>query len=167
MFLCIIIIASAIYLDQLTKWLAVIFLKPIDTMPLIKGVFHFTYAENKGAAFSMFEDKRYVFMTVSIIGIAALCFYLFKFKPKSALARVALSLVIGGGLGNMVDRTFLGYVVDFIDVRLINFAIFNFADSCVCVGAGLLILYMLLDLIKEEKKKRAEATQNETVSSDS
>jgi len=62
-------------------------------------------------------------------------------------------MIISGGIGNMIDRTLLGYVVDFIDFRLINFAVFNGADSFVCVGAGILILALILDIIKESRKR--------------
>ena len=69
---------------------------------------------------------------------------------------VALSFIVGGGVGNMIDRVLLGYVIDFFDFCLINFAIFNVADSFVCVGAGMLALWVILDTVEEEKKNKAE-----------
>ena len=69
----------------------------------------------------------------------------------------SLSFIVGGGIGNMIDRTALGYVVDMIDLRLINFAVFNVADSFVCVGAGLMILYLILDMIREAKEEKAKS----------
>ncbi len=134
-----------IAVDQITKRLAVSFLEPIDTKPLWEGVLHLTYLENKGAAFGMLKDHRWVFMVSSTVMIAALLVFLCIMPKKydHPLLNTGLAFVVGGGIGNMIDRIAAGYVVDFIDFRLINFAIFNGADSFVCVGAGLIVLYML------------------------
>ncbi len=144
-------ILAVIGIDQATKFLAVEFLKPVDTVPIIEGVIHLTYATNKGAAFGMLADAPWVFNTVTIIMLLVLSAYLFLGNAENKLYGIAISMIIGGGIGNMIDRTALGYVVDFIDFRLINFAIFNGADSFVCVGAGLLILAMVIDITKEYK----------------
>ena len=138
------------------------FTHSLTTQPLWEGVLHLTYAENTGAAFSMLADKRWVFMTVSTVGILAMSVYLFAFKPKTWLENLALSWVIGGGIGNMIDRVALGYVVDFIDFRLINFAIFNGADSFVCVGAAMLILAMIFAIFRESKEKPQAKTHTES-----
>ncbi len=148
------IVAVGILIDQLTKLLAVRFLLPIDTCPIIKNVLHLTYAENRGAAFGILADNRWVFLSISAVAILAMAFYLFSGLSEGRLAGVALAMILSGGIGNMIDRIGLGYVVDFIDFRLIHFAIFNGADSFVCVGAGLLVLALLLDIIKEGKAKR-------------
>lgn len=145
------VILGGILLDQLTKLLAVKYLEPIDTLPLWKGVLHLTYVENTGAAFGMMKDARWIFLlfsTVAILGIAA---YLLLGYARGRVATVALSMIVSGGIGNMIDRLYLGYVVDFIDFRLINFAVFNVADSFVCIGAGLLVLALILDLIQEKR----------------
>ena len=147
------IVAIGILLDQLTTWLAVRFLEPIDTCPLIRDVLHLTYAENRGAAFGMLANNRWVFLIISTVAILAMIGYLFSGLSEGKLAGISLAMLISGGIGNMIDRISLGYVVDFIDFRLINFAIFNGADSFVCVGAGLLILSLVLDIIKENKEK--------------
>ena len=147
------IVSIGILLDQLTKWLAVKFLMPIDTCPLLQDILHLTYTENRGAAFGMLANNRWVFLIISTIAILGMIFYLFSGLSEGRLAGISLAMLISGGIGNMIDRIFLGYVVDFIDFRLINFAIFNGADSFVCVGAGLLILSLVLDIIKENKEK--------------
>lgn len=147
------IVAAGILLDQLTKRLAVKFLLPIDTVPIIRDALHLTYAENRGAAFGILANSRWVFLIISTAAILAMAFYLFSGLSEGRLAGIALSMLIAGGIGNMIDRIALGYVVDFIDFRLINFAIFNGADSFVCVGAGLLILALLRDVIREGKEK--------------
>ncbi len=132
------ITALTVVIDQLTKFLAVKFLKPVDTVPLIEGVLHLTYLENRGAAFGMLKDHRWVFMVTSTVAvIAVLAFMMAGYKKYyNPLLFTGLSFIAGGGIGNMIDRVANGFVVDFIDFRLINFAIFNGADSFVCVGAG-------------------------------
>ncbi len=145
------VIAFGIILDQLTKWLAVKFLSVIDTCPLIRDVLHLTYVENRGAAFGMLKDHRWVFMVTSTVMIIGLLVYLYMGHAENKLYAVSIAMIISGGIGNMIDRIALGYVVDFIDFRLINFAVFNGADSFVCVGAGLLVLALILDIVKESK----------------
>lgn len=157
MILYVLVIILGIYIDQLTKWLAVTLLRGNSSFPLWDGVLHFTYVENPGAAFGMMKDYRWLFMIISVIAIAGMLFYIFKYRPKNLLMGLSLSLIISGGIGNMIDRIMLGYVVDFIDFTLINFAVFNLADSWVCIGAVLLIAYMLFQ--GEGKPKDAAAVQ--------
>ena len=158
MLIWLMIIAGIIFLDQLSKWLTVMNLGLGETFPLIDGVFHFTYVRNTGAAFSIFNqpDQRWIFMSISSVAIVALSFYLWTQRKGSKLLCVAVSFIIGGGIGNMIDRCILKYVVDMLDFRLINFAIFNVADSFVCVGVGLFALATILDEINTYKKTKAE-----------
>ncbi|MBR2342705.1 MAG: signal peptidase II [Clostridia bacterium] len=145
------IIVIGIVLDQLTKLLAVKYLAPVGSVPLWQDVLHLTYVENPGAAFGMLAGAPWVFNTISIIATVAISLYLYLGHAESPLYAVALSMIVSGGIGNLIDRLSLGYVVDFIDFTLIDFAVFNGADSFVCVGAGLLILALVLDIIKEWK----------------
>lgn len=158
MLLWILIVVAGIVIDQLSKYLVLEHLTKIPTLPLIENVLHFTYVENRGAAFGMLKDSRWVFMVLSTVAIVAVLGYLILKRPADKLLVIALSLVVSGGIGNMIDRIFLGYVVDFIDVRLIDFYVFNIADSCITVGACLMILYMILSEIKEYKLKKAAET---------
>ncbi len=151
------LIVGSVGLDQLTKWLTVTYLKGHDSFPLWEGVLHFTYVENTGAAFGSFKDQRWVFMVISSIAIVALVAYYFLARPHDRLTTTALAFITGGGIGNMIDRILLGYVVDFIDFTLINFAVFNVADSFVCVGVGLMFLALILNERKEAKAKKAAA----------
>lgn len=151
------IILGGIVIDQITKALASAYLQPIATFPIIEDIIHFTYRENTGMAFGMLKDHRWVFMVVSTILIIGMGIYLYGMKSENRLYDVSLALILSGGIGNMIDRIFLGYVVDFIDCRFINFAVFNGADSFVCVGAGLLMLALVLDLVKEFKKEKEKA----------
>ncbi len=151
-----VIIVLGIILDQLTKLLAVKFLMPVHTVPIIRDVLHLTYVENTGAAFGMLKDHRWVFIVVSTVTIIAILSILYLGHAEGKLYGIALSMICSGGIGNMIDRLALGYVVDFIDFRLINFAVFNGADSFVTVGAGILILALILDMKNELAKAKGE-----------
>ena len=154
------IIFVGVGFDQLTKYLAASNLA-IDASPDVKvweGVFHIRCISNDGAAFGMLDDQRWVFMSVSSIMIVALlAFLILKYKSISKPRGIALALVISGGIGNMIDRICLGYVVDFLDFcafpKLWKWN-FNIADSFVVVGAGMLMLWMVLDLIREVKEEK-------------
>jgi signal peptidase II len=158
------VIAGIIFFDQLSKWLTVINLDYIapplepDTIPVIKDVFHFTYVRNPGAAFGSFDEpnQRWIFMSISSVAIVALFVYLWFNRKGSKLLCFALSMIVGGGIGNMIDRCFLKYVIDMLDFRLIEFAIFNVADSFVCVGVGLFAFAAIRDEVRLMKKEKAE-----------
>ena len=147
---------GVIVLDQVSKILILNFLYE-DQIVLIPNILRFTYVENRGMAFGLLADHRWVFMLFSVIGIALIGAYLW-FYVKGTLGRVGLALVIGGGIGNMIDRVAYGFVVDFIDFYAFDFWnwVFNIADSAVCVGAGLFMLYIILDTVKEYKRQKAE-----------
>ncbi|MBO7292932.1 MAG: signal peptidase II [Clostridia bacterium] len=154
--------AVGILLDQLTKLLVSGGMALGDTIPIIKDVLHITYVRNTGAAFGMLADHRWVFLVISTVTILALAVFLLRTTSRDPLLIVSVSMVLSGGIGNMIDRVALGYVVDFIDFRLINFAVFNGADSFVCVGAALLFLAVLL----EPKKKEEPAAEDEPQAED-
>ena len=158
MLIYLIIIALTVGLDQLTKQLVVHFLDKNVPFDVIPGVFRFAYVENRGAAFGMLDEHRWVFMIISTVAIAAMLIYLWKFAPKNVFMRTGLSLIIGGGIGNMIDRIVFGYVVDFLDFCAFPTLwkwVFNVADACVCVGAGMVMLYLVLEIIKEAKAEKA------------
>lgn len=155
------IILGVVCLDQLTKWLAVIFLEGEASFPLWQDVFHLTFVKNPGAAFGMLSNNRWVFMITSTVAIVAVLYYLIRYRPKNKWLVWALSMIVGGGIGNMIDRVLLGYVVDFFDFTLINFAVFNVADSFVCVGAAILVVYMLLDIIHDVKNNAKKSEQKD------
>lgn len=149
------ITAGVILLDQITKILALQNLAPVGSLPLWKNVLHLTYVENTGAAFGMLKDHRWVFLVISTVALGGMIVYMFLNKTKHPLETTAVAFIVGGGIGNMIDRLTRGFVVDFVDVKCIphwNY-IFNVADIFVCVGCGLFILYVLLF---EAKSKKAE-----------
>ena len=149
-------IIASIGIDQIIKGIVRANMSVGETVPVIEDVFHITYIRNEGAAFGMLADHRWVFMSLSTVAIIALGVYLFKFCKETLFTKIGFALIIGGGIGNMIDRISLGYVVDFIDFRLIDFAIFNGADSFVCVGAGLLILSLILEIADEARAEKAK-----------
>lgn len=161
MLLFFLVTAGVILLDQVTKILALQYLAPAGSYPLWENVLHLTYVENTGAAFGMLQDRRWVFLVISTVALSGMIVYMFLNKTKHPLETTAVAFIVGGGIGNMIDRVLLGYVVDFIDFCLINFAIFNVADSFVCVGAGFLALWVILDSIREEKARRAALAAEE------
>ncbi len=150
------VIAGSVILDQLTKWLAVVYLQGTPSFPLWRDVLHFTFVKNEGAAFGMLSDQRWVFMIVSTVAIIGISVYLFGFCKESRWVKIGLAMIVGGGIGNMIDRVALGYVVDFIDFTLIDFAVFNVADSFVTVGAGILIFILLREQILESRAAKAK-----------
>ena len=159
-------IIGAVCADQLTKWLAVVYLQGEPSFPLWKDVLHFTFVKNEGAAFGMLAGQRWIFMVVSSVAIIALTVYLIRWRPKSRWVQISLAMIVGGGIGNMIDRIALGYVIDFIDFTLINFAVFNVADSFVTVGAFMMIGYLVLDMIRESRKEKQKAADGKPAEDD-
>ena len=157
----IIITAVIVALDQISKFFVLRDLKPIVDMPIWDGVLHLHFARNTGAAFGMLPGLKWVFMGVAILFvIATFIFVIINRKKIDLLALVSLGLICGGAIGNVVDRIRLGYVVDFIYVKIINFAIFNVADSCIVIGGILLGIYVLF-IYKEPQKKINTASNQE------
>ena len=152
---------GVIIIDQVTKWLCVAFLKEAESVPLIRGFLHLTYVENRGAAFGSFSEHRWVFMVFSTIAIVGVTVYLLKFCENDRLLRCSLALIIGGGIGNMIDRIALGYVIDFIDFSGIRSYVFNGADSAVCVGAGMMMLACVLMMINESKAAKSDSANEQ------
>ena len=142
----------AIALDQITKFVITANFSLNESITVIKGVLDFTYIRNEGAAFGMLQGARVFFIILTLVVFAALIIYLAKTKPTSPLEKTALTLLAGGALGNFIDRVVFSYVRDFIEVTFIDFPVFNIADCFVCIGAGLYILYTLLDIFKAKNK---------------
>jgi signal peptidase II len=132
-----IFVASIFIFDQLTKLLICHNLFPHQTVPLIKGILHLTLVHNRGAAFGIFKNQVPLFIVASLIAITLIVVQLKKDRRASFSAyTLSLSLILAGALGNLTDRVFFGYVIDFIDFRI--WPVFNIADSAITVGAILL-----------------------------
>ena len=137
-----------------------------QSVDVIPGIFRFTYIHNKGAAFGSMTENRWLFMVFSTVAIVAILVFIFWKKPQSKLMLASLILICGGGIGNMIDRIRLGYVIDFLDFCAFPnlwMWVFNVADAFVVVGSGMLMLWLILDMVKEsraEKAKKLEAAQS-------
>jgi len=153
-------ILSIIIADQAVKSWALNYLSEVDTIPLIKDVFHLTYAENTGAAFSILSGKRWFFIIMTVVTVIVIAYLLKKGFFKGRLAAAACCMVIGGAIGNLIDRIVHGFVVDLFDFCLINFPIFNVADIFLTVGGGLWIVYFLFIDQTFLKKEGSESDGN-------
>ncbi len=163
-----IIAALCIGVDQLTKYLAVSALYPDGSVDVIEGVFRFTYVENRGAAFGSLTEHRWIFLVFSTVLILVLIGYTVWKRPKGWLQCISLGMLIGGGIGNMIDRIALGYVVDFLDFCAFPELwkwVFNGADTFVCIGTGLLMIWIIIsdgrDTKTEDTKGGAENDEAE------
>jgi len=143
-----IIVLLILFLDRLTKFLATKNLLLNQSVPIIKGVLHLTLIHNRGAAFGILKNQAPLFIFTSTLAIV-LIYYSLKDTghKKPHIYNLSLSFVLAGALGNLIDRLFLGYVIDFLDFRI--WPVFNVADSAITVGAILLAWSML----KSTKKK--------------
>ncbi len=150
-----IVIAVLTAIDQIIKFFVERDLRPIREMPFIDGFIGWRYVRNTGAAFGSFSNSTVllsVFTAVLLlVGIAALLMG----KIKDKFYNVCAVIVIAGGLGNLIDRIFRGFVVDYIEVQFMDFAVFNFADILVTCGAFMIAGYTVFDLIREQKLKKA------------
>jgi len=144
------ILAAVVALDQVTKWWVARTLDLHEFRSLIQGVLSLSHVENRGAAFGILSDadipyQAALFSVVSAAALVAIGVYAFRLPLTARLPRVALAMVLGGAVGNLVDRVRLGYVVDFVHVywRHHQWPDFNMADSAISVGVGLLLLDMM------------------------
>lgn len=114
-----------------------------ESVPLIKDVFHLTYHGNTGVAFGMLKDNKILLIVLCAFILALILFYIYKTKPSTMVEKICYGLIIGGALGNVFDRIVYGFVIDFLDFCIINYPIFNVADSFIVVGTITLAVYIL------------------------
>ena len=153
--ICIAAIALLTVADQLTKYAAINTVKVNGPFEFLFGLFQFRYVENTGAAFSSFSENKLILILFSGLLLIGVLIVLLTKKIESKFVNVCLVLVAAGGLGNLIDRFVNGYVVDFIEPLFIDFAVFNFADCCITVGAFMLIGYEIFEVVRESKKNKA------------
>ena len=153
--------AVLVVLDQLIKHWATAALLPVGSMEVLPGIVELRYCLNDGMAFSILAGKQGLLIGVTSVMLVAVLVMLFVRKMPLA-ERIAWTLVLGGGVGNLIDRVLNGVVVDYINVLFMHFAIFNFADICVCVGVGLLMLVLLLDSTKKDELAQQKAEDDGT-----
>lgn len=148
--------------DQITKALAVTYLKPLTTVPIIEDFLHLTFRENSGAAFSILDGFRWGFVVLAIVVCGVMIYINITKKVESKLFYTASILVVSGAVGNVIDRIATGAVVDYIDFRVINFPVFNFADICLTVGVALLFVYVLFFYGKDKTPEKKGAVPDDT-----
>lgn len=147
----IVLVALLVAADQAIKIWAVANLQPVGSMPLLPGIVELRFLLNDGMAFSMLSGKQTFLIIVTVAALIAVAYVLFSGKLTGPVGNAGWLLVLGGGIGNLIDRVLNKVVVDYINLLFMNFAVFNFADICVCTGVGLLILDIILDTVKEKK----------------
>ncbi len=155
--LYLIVIAALMAIDQIIKLIVVGSLKPIGSFVLIPHFLEFTYSENSGAAFGMLQNNSIFFAAVTILVSALIFAFLIKYKHHNLLSKIACVMIIAGGLGNLIDRLRLRYVIDFIHFYFFGY-IFNFADCLVTVGVALMVVFVIffMDKIEKADKKSGE-----------
>ncbi|MFC1743752.1 signal peptidase II [Candidatus Riflebacteria bacterium] len=155
---------AVIALDQFSKYLAKTNFKSIgDTIPLMDGVFSLTYVQNYGVAFGLFKHRTYLPIVMAGIMILIVLYYIKTLTEKEYLTKISLALLMGGAIGNLIDRLYLGYVVDFFDWHyMIKWPVFNFADVFIDVAVGILFLEMIfMDPDEEGESNRSMVNETE------
>lgn len=143
-----------VVIDQIIKYFVSLNLKPIGTFSVIVNIFNLTYVENRGVAFGMFTDMRWIFVAITTIMLIAIIAIMFVKRPTGKLFYISAGLIIGGGIGNLIDRILYGYVIDYLSFTFFP-PVCNFADYCITIGTVLLMVYILFfsDLLSDDSKK--------------
>ena len=144
--------AALVGIDQAIKLWAVRVLQPVGVMPLIPHVVELRFVLNQGMAFSLLSGKQLFLIVATSVALLLVAYELFFRSRGKYLQQAAMILVLGGGIGNLIDRVLNGEVVDYINLLFMRFAVFNFADICVCVGVALWVLTILLDELHTPKE---------------
>ncbi len=159
MILSIVLCVILIMMDRVAKLVAVQVLLPVGVLPAIPGFFEWRYVENNGAAFSFFAGKQLFLIIVTSIALLVVAYLILFRRPKDRLEYIALILIFSGGVGNLIDRISQGYVVDYISLQFMNFAVFNLADIFVCVGFAILVFAVIRSELRAKKQKDAASGQ--------
>lgn len=149
----VVFIAVLILIDQITKYIVSIQLQNGREIDIIKNIFSLSYVENRGIAFGMMQGGRWFFVIFTILILLAYIYYynkVLKYK-KDIFYNISLILIVSGAIGNFIDRVHLGYVIDFLYFKLINFPVFNLADIYVVIGA---ILYVIVNLFLDNEENK-------------
>lgn len=143
-------------IDQLIKYFVVFNLKPVGSVMFIKGFLQFSYVENTGAMMGLMEGKTTIMIIAALIVLSVLFILILTNKIKFGFEFCCFVMIAAGGIGNIIDRIFRGFVVDYIEVLFIDFYVFNFADCLVTVGAFLILFYEIYGIYKDAKLKKVE-----------
>ena len=151
----ILLVIAIVACDQLSKYAIRSLFNVNESVSVIGDFFELRYIQNDGAAFSSFAGKQAFLIAVSIIAIIGAAFFLRKMKSEGAMFKVALLCIIAGGIGNLIDRFLLGYVTDMLSFSIFP-PVFNIADIAVCLGCGILIVYVLFFMKDDKPGKEVE-----------
>ncbi len=154
-FISLIIGAVLVIIDQIIKYFVSAYLQPVGSINVIDNLFSLVYVENRGVAFGMFSGMHWVFIALTSVLLAIIIFYMFKKRPKGRFFYICAALIVGGGVGNLIDRIFYGYVIDYISLSFFP-PVCNFADYCITAGTILLVIYLLFfsDMLDSSKKAK-------------
>lgn len=158
------VVAAALLVvaDQCIKQWATHILQPLGAITVLPGVVELRYYLNDGMAFSMLAGKQA--LLIGMTSIMLICVLLLLiFRKMQLWERVSWTLILGGGIGNLIDRFFNGVVVDYINFLFVDFAVFNFADICITTGVVLLMLWILYDSTKKEKQDLKKSPRDENL----
>ena len=162
--LTVIIAVLGFILDRVAKIFAKVVVEPAGSIVVIKNFFSFTYVENRGAAHGILQGGRWPLSIITIIVCTAIIIFLVKkYSKMPTLLRVSAGLILAGGIGNLVDRLFLGYVIDMMEITFIEYPVFNPADNMLVIGTILLGLYILFfdkGLFFGEKKTQTDSEKD-------
>ena len=156
-FIALLIGALIAVADQIIKYFISANLKPSGSVDVIDGIFKLVYTENRGVAFGMFSNMRWLFILITVLLIGAIIAHMFIKRPKGKFFYVTAGMIIGGGIGNLIDRITLGYVVDYLSLSFFP-PICNFADYCITIGAVLLAVYLIF--FSDSKKLKSGDSKN-------
>lgn len=151
------VMAILVAIDQLIKYYVELNLQPISVKPLIPGFIRLHYHRNDGAMMGFLDGETTTVTILALICMIGLFILMFTDLVKTKLDYICLVMIATGGIGNIIDRIFRGYVVDYIEYLFIDFYIFNFADCLITVGAFLMIFYQVYLIFKERKIKRGQS----------
>lgn len=148
------VVVLLLVIDQIIKHFADLYLKNNSPVTVIKNILQLNYLENDGAMMGFMSGKTEIMTLFALICVVAMLFVIFSGKIKDRIDYWCVLLMISGGLGNIIDRVFRGYVIDYIEVLFVDFYIFNFADCLITVAAFDLIFYQLYLIYKESREKK-------------
>ena len=145
--------AFIIFIDQITKFMVKNYMELSDSISVIGNVLRLTFIKNPGMAFGILIGGKLFYTVFASLACVVILVYLFRLKPENYWARFALASILGGAIGNLIDRLMYSEVVDFIDIRVIHWPVFNFADIAITVGMVILIAVVIFEKKKEESEE--------------
>lgn len=151
-FIALIIAVAIAVADQIIKYFVNLYVRPVGSINVIDNLFKLSYVENRGVAFGMFTDMRWIFVALTSVLIIGIIVYMFLKKPAGKFFYICSALIVGGGIGNLIDRIFYGYVIDYLSLSFFP-PVCNFADYCITAGTVMLIIYVMF--FAESKKADA------------